>query len=124
MSSLLVLHQGLLLVGFSEEDTEKVRKWFAAMEAGFPVSSCTEQMLGSSLEGAVTDRDGSFRCVSEWQQTKELVPRAAIFSGLSREETNGIAQYWESSGILQSDFTSFTVPLVSVPLVYRSCTEQ
>lgn len=92
--------QGLLLVGFSEEDTQRVRQWFATMEAGFPVSSCTDQLLGGTLKEAVTNLDGSFRCIQGWEKPQEKVPRAAFFSGMSNNETMGLAQYWESTGSL------------------------
>ena len=91
-------NQGVLLVGFDAEDAAALRSWFASIEPGFPVSCCTDELLGAALEEAVTASDGTFRHVPEWQECKELVPRVAIFSGMSQEETEGMAEFWSTSG--------------------------
>ena len=97
-ASVVYCNQGVLLVGFGAEDAAALQTWFASIEPGFPVSCCSDELLGATLEEAVTASDGTFRHVLEWQECKELVPRVAIFSGMSQEETEGMAEFWSTSG--------------------------
>ena len=97
-TSVVLCDQGILLVGFNADDAAALQSWFVSIEPGFPVSCCSDELLGATLEKAVTASNGTFRYVPEWQACKELVPRVAIFSGMSQEETEGMAEFWITSG--------------------------
>ena len=87
--------QGMLLIGFSEEYGEIVKKWMEQMEPGFPVSHCTAVMLDGTVQQAV---GGSllqdFRR-EQHEHVDEVLPRLVLLSGMSGEEAVAIAQHWE-----------------------------
>ncbi len=90
--------QGLLLTNFSETDAKAVRDWLAPIDPDFKVSCCSDALLDSTLEEAVTASDGSFRHDAGWHQQAADVPRVAVFSGITRQQALDMADLWHLSG--------------------------
>ena len=99
--------QGILLIGFDKPEQTTVEAWFHQMEPGFPVCSCTDAQLSMSLQEAVTGENGSFRVMHSERPLQEKVPRLALLSGLTAEETLGILEYWEHTGNTAIDLDSW-----------------
>lgn len=98
--------RGVLLVGFAEEETSAVRSWFSSIEPGFKVACCQEEYLGKTMGEVFEAPHGQLGAESAWQAPRELVPRAAIFSGMTKDEMLGVAEFWSSSGVKDPIFSS------------------
>ena len=90
--------QGLLLTNFSEADATAVRDWLAPIDPDFKVSCCSDAMLDSTLEDALTKSDGSVRHDPGWDPQGAGVPRVAVFSGITRQQALDMADLWHLSG--------------------------
>jgi hypothetical protein len=90
--------QGVLLVGFTEEEAHLVRGWFNSIEPALKIACCREDYLGRTMSEIFEGPDGLLWSECRWQAQKELVPRAAVFSGMTKDEMLGIVEFWSASG--------------------------
>lgn len=98
--------RGVLLVGFTEEEAHLVRGWFNSIEPAFKIACCREDYLGRSMSEIFEGPDGLLWSECRWQAQKELVPRAAVFSGMTKDEMLGIVEFWSASGVMDPIFSS------------------